>query len=478
MRTITLAHAGDIAGWRAAAREAITDKVEPEALTWAVGDASGDLLARAHVPKAAPSFTVPRQFVRLADSVLLHRDHARFALMYRILWRLQSAPRLLEDASDADIHRASLMAKAIGRDIHKMHAFVRFKEVEDEDGRAFMAWFEPEHHILDAASSHFVRRFASMRWAILTPERSAFWSGDDLRFGPGASRDAVPAEDRFDDLWRGYYRSIFNPARLKISAMTKEMPKKYWHNMPETTEIAGLIRSAAHRTMNMIEAGPTAPSAMTDVELRRRPTLVESIPSAGSIAALRKRAEVCEQCPLAAHATQTVWGEGPDTAAMMIVGEQAGDHEDLAGKPFVGPAGKLLDRALGFAQINRMETYITNAVKHFKFEVRGKRRIHNTPSAREVDHCRWWLNQERALIKPRLIVALGATAARSVLNRAVRIGEERGRAILQPDASHVWITVHPSYLLRLPAGRPQAEEMEKFFADLAGAQRWLMQHAA
>lgn len=472
MRTITLSHAADIATWRLAAREAIADRIAPYDVTWTVGEESRDLLSASHTPSRARTFSVPRAFIDLADRVLMHRDTERFALMYRILWRLQSLPRLMEDASDPDIHRAALMAKAIGRDIHKMHAFVRFREVDDGDGTSFVAWFEPEHHIVEAASAHFVDRFASMRWAILTPERSATWDGEALRFGPGGTRDAVPDTDRFDDHWRAYYRSIFNPARLKISAMTKEMPKKYWHNLPEATEIAPLIRSAAHRATAMIAALPTVPSAMTQVEDRRRPVDHISV-DPGMISGLRKSAEACARCPLAATATQTVFGEGPENAAMMIVGEQPGDQEDLAGKPFVGPAGQLIDRALIRAEIARSEVYVTNAVKHFKFEPRGKRRLHKKPSVSEIDHCRWWLQQERQLIKPRLIVALGATAARSVLHRDVRIAEERGRAIVLQDGSHLWITVHPSYILRLPAGYEQRQAMEAFVSDLAGARRWL-----
>jgi DNA polymerase len=370
------------------------------------------------------------------------------------------------------------MAKAVGRDIHKMHAFVRFKEVETDEGHAFLAWFEPEHHIVLAGAQHFVRRFASMRWAILTPQQSVAWDGEALQLGPGATRAAVPVADRFDDHWRAYYRSIFNPARLKISAMTKEMPKKYWRNLPEATEIAGLIRGAVQRTITMIDAPASLPSPMTAVEERRRGIIVESAIPPRSLEALRKSAETCERCPLAAAATQTVFGEGPVNAAMMIVGEQPGDQEDLAGKPFVGPAGQLLDRALDIAQIRRADVYVTNAVKHFKYEPRGKRRIHSTPNAHEVAHCRRWLDQERLLIKPRLIIALGATAARSVLNRAVRVGQERGRAIALPDGSHVWVTVHPSYILRLPKGRAQADEMEQFIAELSGAYRWLLSRAA
>ena len=472
MHRFSLAHHADIAGWRAAARTAIARQLEPDAVTFQVGG-DADLLGQAQDPSEAPTFPVPRRFLDLAENVLRHSDPERFALAYRILWRLRGTPQLLDDASDPDMHRAQRMAKAVGRDIHKMHAFVRFREVESDDGKAFLAWFEPEHHIVDAAAPHFVDRFASMRWAILTPERSAVWDGTTLRFDAGGTRDAVPDGDRFDDHWRVYYRSIFNPARLKISAMTKEMPKKYWRNLPEAREIPSLIRAATQRMGQMIEAAATMPSPMTDVEARRRPvdSLTEPLDSWD---ALRKSAEGCERCPLAATATQTVFGEGPTDAAMMMVGEQPGDQEDINGRPFVGPAGQLLDRALIRAAIDRDSVYLTNAVKHFKFEPRGKRRIHKTPNTREIDHCRWWLNRERMLIKPKLIVALGATAARGVLHRQVAITQERGRPIAQSDGSVAWLTVHPSYILRLPVEQ-QAAEMERFVKDLSGAQRWLSQ---
>jgi DNA polymerase len=182
----------------------------------------------------------------------------------------------------------------------------------------------------------------------------------------------------------------------------------------------------------------------------------------------RADAAACRRCGLWEHATQTVFGEGPRGAAMMLIGEQPGDQEDLAGRPFVGPAGQILDRALAEAGIDRRTVYVTNAVKHFKFEPRGRRRIHAKPDSGEIVACRFWLDLERAEVRPRVTVMLGASAARAVLGRAVTIGRERGRAISLPDGTG-FVTVHPSYLLRLPDEEAKAREYAAFVADLRAA---------
>ena len=182
--------------------------------------------------------------------------------------------------------------------------------------------------------------------------------------------------------------------------------------------------------------------------------------------ALRYEAATCTRCHLYKHATQTVFGEGPVDAAMMFVGEQPGDQEDLAGTPFVGPAGQVFNRAVAAADIDRSRVYVTNAVKHFKFEQRGKRRIHAKPDTGEITACRWWIEQERMLVRPQVTVALGATAARSLLGRTVTIGKERGRPLQLPDGGEGWITVHPSYLLRLPDEAQKQDEFARFVEDL------------
>src|SRR6476619_4030678 len=181
---------------------------------------------------------------------------------------------------------------------------------------------------------------------------------------------------------------------------------------------------------------------------------------------LAKEASACTRCPLYKNATQTVFGEGPADAALMLVGEQPGDQEDVTGRPFVGPAGKVLDRALESAGIERSAVYITNAVKHFKNEPRGKRRIHKKPDTREIDLCRFWLDNEMEIVRPRVVVALGATAARGLMLRAMTINANRVRLILFTSGGQAVITVHPSYLLRLQEERDKRREFDLLVKDL------------
>lgn len=193
---------------------------------------------------------------------------------------------------------------------------------------------------------------------------------------------------------------------------------------------------------------------------------MHDMPDIKSLSALREAEAACTRCPLYRNATQVVPGEGPSHAQVMLVGEQPGDQEDRQGHPFVGPAGRILDRAIVDAGIERKQVFITNAVKHFKFEPRGKRRLHKRPSAAEIEACRWWLERERAIVRPRVVVALGATAARGVLGRAVTIASVRGEVLPGGGDSRVIVTIHPSYVLRQPDDESKEREYKGFVADL------------
>ena len=468
MRQVRLTTETDFEGWRAAARQLCIEGIPPEAVTWTTAD-TNSLFATDHSVAATTdvAFSVPREFLELAQAVTLHRHALRFALLYRLLWRLRTEPRLLTDAMDADVHQASLLAAAVRRDIHKMHAFVRFRELSGEP-RCLLAWYEPDHHIVDAAAPFFVQRFTNHCWAIVTPQRRAVWDRETLQLGPGGSRHEVPAQDAAETLWREYYASIFNPARLNLGAMQLHMPRKFWRNLPETRLIPQLVSTAHARTLAMIDKSPAVPH-----RTRRStpPPEVAPVRSEGTIDALRASARDCRACPLWRHATQTVFGEGPSNARIVLVGEQPGDQEDLQGRPFVGPAGRLLDRAMAQAGLDRSTSYVTNSVKHFKFEPRGKRQLHKKPVEVEIAACHQWLERELAVIEPELIVALGATAARAIFGRATQIEKNRGR-ILEP-AQHgspwpaaILVTVHPSFLLRMPEEDREAG-FERFVTDLA-----------
>jgi DNA polymerase len=462
---VTLSAPDDFDGWRDAARDLAEAGVPASAVVWRVEGDAADLFA-ADVPQAtAASFPVPRDFVDLARDAVCHSDPERFAVLYAMLLRLKADRHTLGDEADPLVRRLHALAKAVRRDIHKMHAFVRFREI---DG-CFVAFFEPEHHIVRPAASFFVNRFTNMRWSILTPELSIHWDGERLKEGPGAARGDAPAGDPLEDTWRTYYSSIFNPARLKVGAMLREMPKKYWRNMPETSLVEPLIAGARSRELEMIDRSAAKAGLIDALEAEH------AIQPGGNVRAawdaLLTDARKCTRCDLHKCATQTVFGEGPLDASIIFVGEQPGDQEDLAGRPFVGPAGGVFDDALEQAGIERASVYVTNAVKHFKFITRGKRRIHNKPDAGEITACRWWIDHERELIKPALTVALGATAARSLIGKVVTISKVRGEPLTLADGSECWVTVHPSSILRAPDDEARREARALFIRDLQKSRR-------
>ncbi len=464
MRSAILAHEVDWDGFRVAARAAALDGVAPDDMVWSVGspdDLFADAMDEARPPPTG-AFTLPRPLVDLAQTVIQAREKERFSLLYGLVWRAHRGERtLLEQTTDPAVDRANRLAQAVRRDTHKMRAFVRFRVVEADGATRHVAWFEPSHFIVEANASFFVRRFATMTWSILTPDRSVHWDGTELRFAAGASPADVPDDDRLAEYWRTYFGAIFNPARLKVGAMTSEMPKKYWKNLPEAADIPEMIRAAQSRTDTMIDNSTTAPAAPLAKPIAKH------VPAAatGRLGEAAREAAECRRCSLWQPATQVVFGEGPADAKIMFVGEQPGDQEDLAGRPFVGPAGQLFDRAMAEAGLDRATVYVTNAVKHFKFEPRGKRRIHAKPDTGEIVACAPWLEVERAEIMPQLTVLMGATAARSVLKRAVTITRERGKAMPLANGQ-VLVTVHPSYLLRLPEEADRVREYALFVGDL------------
>ena len=451
----------DAAAFRDAAKRALSHLLKPTDIAFVSHD-SGIFFEDA--PPARPlDLTVPRAFAELMDSAICHRGEDRFALLYDVLWRLKHGePGLMERATDPAVAKLGLYAKAVRRDIHKMHAFVRFHKQDTADGELYLAWFEPEHFILKRATPFFADRFAGMRWIIATPIGTAVWDTQTLSFEPARPKPEKLEDGVLDGLWRTYYRTIFNPARLNRDAMTKEMPRRYWKNMPETADIPAMMAGAANRLAAMDRDADIAPRFAD----KARPLPQTDMPKVG-LSKLRNEAEHCTACPLYKHATQTVFGEGPSKARFVLVGEQPGDQEDIAGKPFVGPAGQILDRALEDAGIDRKTVYVTNAVKHFKFEPRGKRRIHSKPNASEVKICsHTWLARELDTIEPDFVVALGGTAAQALSGKGVAITKLRGHELAWADGRRGLATVHPSYLLRIPDHASKEAEYRKFVADL------------
>lgn len=457
---VALAEGADLDGFRRGLRRGIAQGVAPEAIVWQVG-AETSLFGQSDA-SCAPPINVSRAAASLINLVVCHRDPERYALLYKLVWRMARGERaLLEVHNDPLVWRLERMAKAIRRDLHKMHAFVRFRRIDDEAGERFIAWFEPEHFILASTADFFVKRYPSMRWSILTPDGSLHWDKERLTFGPpGNPRDA-PAVGDIEGAWDVYFQSTFNPARLNVAQMQKEMPRKYWRNMPETKLIPGMLQMASSRIDEMIAAAPQ-PAIKRDPQKALAKMLDTEIKSLEQLNVIISSAE-----PFVRGGRRAVLGEGLSNPDIAFVGEQPGDQEDIQARPFVGPAGQLFDAALANAGIDRSRCYVTNAVKHFKFEQRGKRRIHQTPTTGEVKHYRWWLMKELELVQPKLVVALGATAALALSGKPITISRARGAYAFGSQPG--FVTVHPSYLLRLPDEDARTEALQLFVRDLMNA---------
>jgi probable DNA metabolism protein len=496
----------DWAGFSRAVRALRDERVGPERVRWRIdGDDEGteDLFEAVDERRASAlagdlAMSLPRSFVDAAREVFLHADPRRLPLIHRLALRIADDAQAWADPLHEDRLQFERFHREVRREIHKMHAFVRFRQIEvpepahfdaaferdldaafDREGsRAgvrHVAWFEPAHHVLEAAAPFFARRFATMHWAILTPRASVEWDRRALCFGPGARREDAPPADAGEALWLAYYRSIFNPARVKVAMMKKEMPLRFWKNLPEAATVPELLAQAPRREQRMVDDGGVARQRRRG-QLESTDVAPTSIAAPVSLDALARQAARCRDCPGADAATQTVFGEGDAGARVMIVGEQPGDQEDLRGKPFQGPAGQLLRGAIAELGWPGAALYLTNAVKHFHHELRGKRRIHKTPGQREAVACLHWLEAEIEALRPQAIVALGATAVRSLLGASVAVTANEGRWLARADGTPVLVCLHPAAILRAEPTRQPALR-RRWIACLREADRHVMEGA-
>ena len=378
---------------------------------------------------------VPKRYFDLAKLVFAHSDPERWNLLYSVLWRIQHGDRhLLSLQIDAEVMRLEQMRGEIARDVHHMHAFVRFRRVLRGSDEWFVAWYKPDHHVLRLAAPFFEARFAAMRWAILSPDESVHWDGTHLRYSAGVTAPETADNDTLESLWSTYYGTTFNPARMNLDLMRQEMPSRFWSQMPELRALRSVVADA--------------PARLEKMQAQQAGSAGSLVPATTDLSVLRDAASACTACSLHCDATQTVFGEGPTDARVVLIGEQPGDVEDVRGRPFVGPAGDVLNRAMAEAGIPREQVYLTNAVKHFKFAREGKYRLHQTPRMAEVVACKPWLEAELNALRPQAIVLLGATAAKALLGSTVRITRDAGKAMATRYAPQTIITVHPSFVLR------------------------------
>ncbi|MDQ6620209.1 MAG: TIGR03915 family putative DNA repair protein [Pseudomonadota bacterium] len=303
------------AKWRDGARSLLDRRIPPEQVHWDASQASLFATQRGQDAKGEPLPHIPRRLLSILEDVFCHRSERRLAIMYRAVWRtVQGEHDLIDDPVDDDASALRRMQHDVQRDSHKMTAFVRFRELVQDDGSSrWIAWYEPEHRIVERTASFFVRRFAGMHWTIATPDGIAVWDRNVLRMLPPNAELPLPADDAAEPLWLAYYRSIFNPARLNVRAMQREMPQKYWLNLPEAKLIPELVRDANQRAGCMVEA-----VRVENTRLRRRDVISRAVDTQ---ACGTPELANCRRCPLWERATQAVPGEGRVQAALMLVGE-------------------------------------------------------------------------------------------------------------------------------------------------------------
>ena len=457
MITFALEHHADAKSWLKAAQKAVAAGIEPDRVEWQVGSQGASLFSASPQDpdrlRGNRSVRFSTALTRLVRQAICHNDPKRLSLLYRLAWRLHHGENgLLQNTVDADVHAVSRMAQATRRDAHKMKAFVRFRAMDNR----LISWFEPEHQIVDAVAPFFRNRFANEHWTIFTPSRSATWDRQSLHCAPTGDHVVRPQEDELELYWKKYYASIFNPARLKVPMMRQEMPKKYWKNLPEAELIPELIAGAEKRARSMVKDAVTAPAKKGRTRYVRQTPRAE--PSASPLSQLSQQVQACRRCPLWQPATQAVPGEGNPDAAIVILGDQPGDVEDLRGRPFAGPAGDVLRSAMQQSGMAVGSVYMTNSVKHFRFESRGKRRMHKNPSRQHIDACRHWLEHELALVRPELVVTLGRSALFSLTGTTDTLGEIRG-SVIRSNSFSVLPTWHPAAILRAPDGERMGSEL-------------------
>lgn len=480
--------------WRVTARRLIVRRVAPDEVVWIDHAGSRQLLLALEAARVAPPgaqqepaphdraaaegearvdealrIRVPKRFTNLAQHVACHRDRRRWEVLYRVLWRVTDRePGLLEVTTDDDVHLLLQWEREVLRDVEALKAAVRFRRIGQGPAGHYVAWYAPGHRVLGLVVPFLQRRFGVMTWSVFAPDASIHWNGEQLTWGPGANEPVAAGAGDIETWWRetgqglvtGRGAHASDTAAAADSLRAGETIAERRAGFPTARDggaTGGCASSAGSAPPFLLAGRATA---------RRRVTTQTAEPylpaETRSLQALRRAAGGCQGCELHRHATQTVFGAGPARARVVIVGEQPGDHEDRRGKPFVGPAGQLLDEVLAEVGIDRADVYVTNAVKHFKWTPRGKRRLHAKPTAREIGACRPWLEAELLAIRPQAVVCLGATAVAALLGAGHRVTAEHGQVIPTEWAPHTLITYHPSAILRT-LGTEQGTELRRAF---------------
>lgn len=442
--------------WRNFARTCCLANIRPEEINWHNQELQHSLFTDNFISAQLDGhLKVSPTFINFAKTISYHSSSKRWNMLYEALWRItHSEKHLLALSTDPLVQALNQMHNAVKRDAHKAKAFIRFKELQQDDNYRYVAWHEPDHRILKIIGPFFARRYSDMIWSVFTPEESMHWDLKALRFAEGSSKDKIERQDEIDELWKDYYRATFNPARIKIKAMKKEMPVRYWKNLPETSTITNLLMEAPARVEKMLKHTEGWHKSASDF-----------IPDSHDIDLLRTAAKKCEGCPLYVTGTQTVFGEGLQNAKLMLVGEQPDDEDDRLGRPFTGATGKILDQALNQVALERKDLYLTHAVKHFEFSIINGSRQNITPNLRKIIDCNQWLQAEIKTLAPKVIVTLGVVSGRAFFGPSFSLKESMGKVQLLGEIT-VISTIHPSSVLRTNDSAQQEELLNNLISHL------------
>ena len=461
------------AAWRRAARELLRQGVEPERIEWvefdsvdpvdSVDSGTGSVAAPNNSATAPVVATpaIPRELLAWLKTAACFCAPDRWSLLYRILWRWTHGERHALDPQDADGALLDQRIQSVEHETHDLVALTLFRRRDPSMGPPeFVGWYEPHHDLLAQAAERFAERMGDSTWMLATPQGAAFWNGMLLRISrlaaddgahscperqqqnppatqplpPTAMAGEATTSEPTEALWLAYYASVFNGVPAPV-------PLRYWRTPPAGPPLPAQLARERSRlgaqsgTVTVPEMPPLEYSAVTPP--LREPT--------GPLA-------TCRRCALWRNAKQAVAGTGPARAALMVVGEQPGEHENQHGAPFTGPAGQLLDTVLARAGLARAALYLTYAVKHYKWETLEQQRVHRTPARREVEACQYWLEHELAQVAPRVVVTLGATALKALTGAHVNLAEYLGQTI-DHDGRLIVPTWHPSYALKMADGR-------------------------
>lgn len=484
---ISLPTPSSFAAWKDCVRSLLTRGVIPSSIHWVSSESSlplfPDQATEENATKKQLAVRMPPAFIQLAENIFYHASPTKWDILYSLAWRIHSGERkLLWLASDDAVSAANRMAKQVFRDAHKAKAFIRFLPTSEKatlspllgtalaqtpDSRIGMPWFlsfhDAEHRVLSLVAEFLRDRFNNMNWLVSTPHESLSWNGLELQFAkaicPSLLQNAQTQSDEFEQLWKTYYASTFNPARLNRRMMLSEMPMKYWRYLPEAPLIDGLINEADSRRESMTSHASS----------QARSSALARVADCSTLSQIVQELQHCQSCELHCDAKRVVPGEGSQSAKIVFIGEQPGDKEDQNGRPFVGPAGAILRKSLLEIGFSISDLYFSNVVKHFHFEQKGKVRLHLRPKQTHIRACSPWLHQELRIIRPSIIVCLGATAAKSIIGSDFKLTKDRGTWRNTDFCASTMATFHPAALLRIPDEKVRSECVAKFREDLARA---------